>query len=332
MAKHRRVFWQRMRTALPAALLWPGFALAAVAAPTGVALSARQLQAEGVQLAALQPATEAPSVEGIATVRDPASLLATAADLASAEAQSHAAAATAAAARAQSARLTTLRPQGYVALSEVQATAAQATAAEAQHAAAVAQLGALQAAAHARWGKALADLAARGTPALADYAQGRATLIELALPPGTDVAPTATITLHLAGSGALPATLLGPAPQADAVVQGPTYFYRAVGGSLRAGQRITASVPLPQPARQGVRVPAAAVLWYAGQPWVYAEIAPGQFRRQPLPAAAQDAQGWFVASGLRSGERVVVRGAELLLSQELKPPPGAKPATGDDDD
>jgi hypothetical protein len=39
-----------------------------------------------------------------------------------------------------------------------------------------------------------------------------------------------------------------------------------------------------------------------------------------------------VSEGLRRGQRVVVRGAELLLSQELKPPPGARPAMGDDDD
>lgn len=301
-------------------------------ADNSINLSARQLQALGIGLAPLEPSTQAPVIEGIASVRDPAPLLATAADLASAKAQAHAAAATAAAARAQSARLATLGPRGYVAQSEIQTTAAQATAAEAQHAAAVAQMGALQAAARAQWGEALAMQAAHGTAALADYAQGRATLVELALPPDTEAPAAARITLQPTGGDPLPAILLGPAPQADAVVQGATYFYRVDGGSLRAGQRINARMPLPQPVRAGMRVPAEAVIWYAGQPWVYAENAPGRFERVPLPADARDAQGWFVTAGLHRGQRVVVRGAELLLSQELKPPPGAKPATGDDDD
>ena len=312
-------------------MLLPG-SVAAMPTDNGVRLSTQQLQAQGILLAPLEPATQTPAIEGIASVRDPAPLLATAADLASARAQAHAAAATAAAARSQSARLAALGPHGYVAQNEVQTSAAQATAAEAQHAAAMAQLGALQAAARARWGEALALLAARGTSALADYAQGRATLVELALPPGTEAPPAARIMLQPASGEPLPGRLLDPSPQADLVVQGPTYFYRVAGGSLRAGQRITAHMPLPQPAHAGVRVPADAVLWYAGQPWVYAETAPGHFERVPLPADSRDAQGWFVSGGLRKGQRVVVRGAELLLSQELKPPPGARAATGDDDD
>jgi hypothetical protein len=325
MEYRKRWAWPLLLAMLPAIA-------AAMPADNGVILSARQLQAQGIRLAPLEPATQTPAIEGIASVRDPAPLLATAANLASARAQAHAAAATAAAARAQSTRLAALGPQGYVAQNEVQTTAAQATAAEAQHAAAVAQLGALQAAARAQWGEVLALLAARGTPALADYAQGRATLVELALPPGTEAPPAARITLQPTGGEPLRASLLGPAPQADLVVQGPTYFYRVDGGSLRAGQRLDARMPLPQPARAGVRVPADAVIWYAGQPWVFAETAPGRFQRQPLPATARDAQGWFVSEGLRRGQRVVVRGAELLLSQELKPPPGARPAMGDDDD
>jgi hypothetical protein len=81
-----------------------------------------------------------------------------------------------------------------------------------------------------------------------------------------------------------------------------------------------------------VRVPAAAVIWYAGQPWVYVETAPGDFRRQPLPESARGAADGFVRAGLRPGQRVVVHGGELLLSQELKPPAGAKTSGGGDDD
>jgi hypothetical protein len=145
------------------------------------------------------------------------------------------------------------------------------------------------------------------------------------------------ISLRLSATAPLPATLLGPAPRTDAVVQGPTWYYRAAvsaasADALRIGARLAAAVPEPGPAVSGVRVPAAAVIWYAGQPWVYVETAPGDFRRQPLPESARGAADGFVRAGLRPGQRVVVHGGELLLSQELKPPAGAKTSGGGDDD
>jgi hypothetical protein len=91
-------------------------------------------------------------------------------------------------------------------------------------------------------------------------------------------------------------------------------------------------VSLGSATQTGVTVPAAAVIWYAGQPWAYVETAVGHYQRRPLSVDARNASGWFEANGFRAGERVVVRGGELLLSQELLPPPGVKPAGGDDDD
>ena len=103
-------------------------------------------------------------------------------------------------------------------------------------------------------------------------------------------------------------------------------------GRAPRGQRLSASVPLGGAAQTGVTVPAAAVIWYAGQPWAYVETAAGHYQRRPLSVDARNASGWFEANGFHAGERVVVRGGELLISQELLPPPGVKPAGDGDGD
>ena len=323
------------RASLLLALL---MAAPAWAAPPGVRVAPAELAASGVVLAPLAAVREAPQIEGLASVRDPAPLLASAARLAAARATAAATAAEASAAGAEAARLETLYRDGEnAALRDVQSARAQAAAAAARRTAAVAQFAAARAAARAQWGTALTALALRGPQALADFADGRAALIELALPPDTRVPAPPTISLRPSGRAAMSATLLGPAPRTDAVVQGPTWYYRvavdtARADALRIGARFAATVSEPGSARSGVRIPAAAVIWYAGQPWIYVETAAGDFRRQPLPQSAHGAAGWFVSAGLRPGQRVVVHGGELLLSQELKPPAGSKVSGGGDDD
>ncbi|MDE2147390.1 MAG: hypothetical protein KGJ24_11935, partial [Burkholderiales bacterium] len=176
-----------------------------------------------------------------------------------------------------------------------------------------------------------AALAARGPQALDAYAQGRSALLSVVLPPGQAAPQGDAISLATPGGAPAAARLIGASPRADAVVQGATYLYRSDAAGLRIGERLDAQVPLGGSAQGGVTVPAAAVLWYAGQPWAYVETAPGRYLRRPLVLPVRDAGGWFVSAGFRPGQRVVVRGGELLLSQELLPPPSAQPPAGDGD-
>lgn len=275
----------------------------------------------------------APQVEGIASTIDPQPLLALAAQLAASKAAVRSAKAQAFAAGAQANRLEALyRNDKMVSAEDEQAAVAAAAAAKAQQFTAVANDASAQASARANWGGALAALAERGPRALADYAEGRSALLSVALPVGTTSSPGNEIRLRLPGGMILAATLIGPSPQADTVVQGLTYFYRVPGGQLRSGQRYTALVPIGPGTGNGVVVPDSAVVWYGGEPWAYVESKPGQYERRPLSLVARDINGWFEAKGFRAGEQVVVRGAELLLTQELKPPASAKAGSGEEDD
>ena len=70
----------------------------------------------------------------------------------------------------------------------------------------------------------------------------------------------------------------------------------------------------------GVVVPDSAIFHAQGQSWVYFAPAAGEFVRHPVDTRIATPKGYLVRSGLAAGTSVVVRGAQLLLSEELKAP------------
>jgi multidrug efflux system membrane fusion protein len=124
-------------------------------------------------------------------------------------------------------------------------------------------------------------------------------------------------TLAIFGDGQSPhaARLVSPSPQTDPNVQGQAYLYR-VAAPLPTGARVTAYLE-SQP-KPGLDIPAAAVVWYGGQPWAYVKSAPESFERRAVADAMPRNGGFLVSQGFEAGEQVVVRGAQLLLSEESR--------------
>jgi hypothetical protein len=123
-----------------------------------------------------------------------------------------------------------------------------------------------------------------------------------------------------AGQGAptAPAPLLAPAPRTDELTQGETWYFTVEAGRLRTGMRLDVRLIDPGRSRSGVEIPTAAVVWFAGAPWVYADAGAGRFRRKPVGDHGEAGERWLVGEGFRPGEAVVVRGAQMLLSEELR--------------
>jgi multidrug efflux pump subunit AcrA (membrane-fusion protein) len=126
--------------------------------------------------------------------------------------------------------------------------------------------------------------------------------------------------------------LVGPAPGVDSLTRLPAYLYRAEhawpGASL--GAPIEASVRGAGVPSRGLFVPAAAVVQWEGLAWVYVESAGDRYTyaRERVDTSHPVAGGWLVPEGeLASGNAVVVRGAQQLLSEEFK----SRATTGDDD-
>jgi multidrug efflux pump subunit AcrA (membrane-fusion protein) len=118
----------------------------------------------------------------------------------------------------------------------------------------------------------------------------------------------------------LPAASVGVAAEADAHTQGLPLLFRLdrVFPGLRPGIAVTARFTLPGTTGEGVLVPRSALVQYEGRLWVYLQTKPDRFTRRPVPADLPAANGLLAAHGFAAGDRVVVTGAQTLLSEEFK--------------
>ncbi len=116
------------------------------------------------------------------------------------------------------------------------------------------------------------------------------------------------------------ADYIGPAVDVDSLTRSPVFLYRLAQAWLgaRPGLPVAASVPDIQQTLAGVFVPAAAGVQWNGFAWVYVQRGEGRYLRVRLDTSTPVPGGWLAASGVAVGDRVVVRGAEVLLSEEFR--------------
>lgn len=86
---------------------------------------------------------------------------------------------------------------------------------------------------------------------------------------------------------------------------------------LRPGMPVAAYLETSGEVRQGVTIPRSAVVRFAAKAWAYVQTAEDKFTRRELELETPVADGWFTSKGFTGDERVVVRGAQALLSAEL---------------
>jgi hypothetical protein len=70
-------------------------------------------------------------------------------------------------------------------------------------------------------------------------------------------------------------------------------------------------------AMKGLIVPTSAVVWSEGKAWVYQQTAADRFTRRAVPTDIPVERGFFVTGGFSPGDKLVVQGAQALLSEEL---------------
>jgi hypothetical protein len=135
------------------------------------------------------------------------------------------------------------------------------------------------------------------------------------LPPGAELIYVAPVPDR---AQAQTARLVAPALRTDAALQGETYYFRISAERLRTGMRVNAWIPEGGAPEQGVLVPAEAVVWQAGKPWVYVQRDEAHFIRLSLIDPRDMGSGWFVRDNLAAGDRVVLSGGQMLLSEEFR--------------
>lgn len=151
---------------------------------------------------------------------------------------------------------------------------------------------------------------------LVDY---RTALVRVTPEAGESGPPSRLPFASLRGGARWSGAYAGPAPEADPVTHGAAWLYRVAGAaSLRPGTALVAYQSAPGASADAVEVPTAAVVQWDALTWVYVERDAGRFLRVPLATDRPVAGGWLVSSGLRPGDRIVVRAAGQLLSEEFR--------------
>ncbi len=189
--------------------------------------------------------------------------------------------------------------------------------AQAHLAAAVAGVDNLQIQVRQGWGETLAAWAQEAAPGpqFAQLLERRAVLLQIA----SDAMPPATIEVSTAGLSdrSCAARYISPAPQVEPGTAGFAYFYRCDSTAWPVGARIQARLPLAGEGRRGVRVPAGALVWQGGKPWVYVQRDADRFQRHDASGAEAIGDDWFVPE-VAAGVRIVTAGAQILLSEEMR--------------
>ncbi len=271
-----------------------------------VTLSESALRNLGLQLTNAAPMQMSPEVKGYGRVLDPGPLAVLVTDLASAHAAQ-------AASSNELARLKTLEGQGNASARAVQA--AEATAVRDRLA-----LQAVRDRLALSWGKTVA-----GQGDLPGFVESlvslEAVLVRIDLPLGHDLkSPTGAQLLAPSGQ-TLETEFLGPAPAVDPEMQGRGFLLRVRPNTLRLapGEAVAGYLRVPGAPLDGVVIPRDAVVRTEGTGWVYVAAEGGRaFVRTEVALDRPTEGGWFVTEGVKAGDRLVVTGAQDLLSAELK--------------
>ncbi len=172
----------------------------------------------------------------------------------------------------------------------------------------------------AGWGKPFtsrADLAALTRTLLAQ----EAALVRVDLPAGETLPsePRAVRIAPLTGAATTrDAELLGPAPTTDPQAQGQAFLALMRDLTPPPGTTLVAWLVLDGAAQKGFRLPRTAIVQYENGFFVFMQVGDTVFERKRIETAKSQHNGVFVISGVTADDRVVMTGAQQLLSEELK--------------
>jgi membrane fusion protein, multidrug efflux system len=121
-------------------------------------------------------------------------------------------------------------------------------------------------------------------------------------------------------SSTVAARVVGPAARAGARTRGEAWLLSIDNADDRfaPGMPVIAHLPEGGAPQKGVRVPDSALLRYGGLSWVFVREERDKFERRAVTLQSPTPDGWFIPDGLAAGDVVVVHGAQLLLSEQLK--------------
>ncbi len=148
------------------------------------------------------------------------------------------------------------------------------------------------------------------------------TLLRLDLPTGEIPveAPTAAVLTPAGEKSPIAANFFGRAATVDPLTQGEGFIFLATNApaSLLPGLAVAGFLQMPGAPSHGVIVPDDAVVRADDRAWIYAQTGEMDFERREVVLEHPTEGGWFVTNGVVAGEKIVITGTQVLLSEERK--------------
>ncbi len=168
------------------------------------------------------------------------------------------------------------------------------------------------------WGRVVAKWVVDDPPSLNRVLEQHEFLVQVTLPAGVVSAAPTAISLEIPESGHTQARLISPFPRVDPRIQGVSFLYVMPNRlGLAPGLNLVARLSVGR-LRRGVLVPRQAMVWWQGSAWVYQQTAPGHFARHQAPTDTPLESGVFVSRDFSPGDEIVIRGAQMLFSEEFR--------------
>ena len=115
------------------------------------------------------------------------------------------------------------------------------------------------------------------------------------------------------------ANFITKSPIGDLDIQGKSYFYLTSSNNLMMGSKINAYIEIDENIDvKKFDIPKSAIVWNDGKPWIYAKVSDNSFFRYPLFKMEEVDNGWIVQFKNIPPKTIVIKGAQLLLSEEYK--------------
>ncbi len=169
-----------------------------------------------------------------------------------------------------------------------------------------------------RWGPVIAQWLTEDTAPFEQALSQQSWLVQVTVPFGKISGAPRAISLHIPGGERMEARLVSAFPRTDPRIQGDSFLYlTAAYPGLAPDVMLTAYLGVGGTLK-GVVAPEAALVWWKGQAWVYRQVSATQFVRRAVDTTQPVAQGVFVTAGLSPGDKVVVHGSQMLLSEEFR--------------
>jgi hypothetical protein len=281
-------------------------------------ITAEEQQNAGIIAAKLDPAPAQDYMHGFATALDPAGLAGFVNQYRDAAAQIALAKLRLAASQAAYQRAQILNKDQQN-ISTAQMQNAQSTFDVDSNAFAAAQVRAAAVLANARlaWGDALAQGIADDAASISDLVTRRTYLVRVTLPPGVVIDTPPATASALYGTTDVRLSFVSMATTADPKLQGVSYLYATPAQNLLPGLTLDVTLAVSG-AEPGLIVPDSAVVWLEGRPWIYVRVQPTIFVRRAIKPNRAGPRNGYIVNGLAPDVRIVIRGAQMLLSEEFR--------------